>query len=185
MTPTTDTVVPPATGTSAAAAPGRRSPSPRRHRWLVAAGVLLGVVILVRTFVLGWYPVTSASMSPTVRPGDRLLVDKLTPHFAGPDRGDLVTFSSPNDGQLLVKRVVALPGDTVRMDDAVLVVNGHRVREPYVDHRSIDGTYFGPVTVPPHHLYVLGDNRFGSIDSRVYGAIDASSVNGRVLRVMP
>ena len=151
----------------------------------MATGLLLVCVVLIRTFVVGWYPVTSASMSPTVRPGDRLLVDKLTPHFAEPDLGDLVTFPSPKDGQLLVKRVVALPGDTVRMDDAVLVVNGHRVHEPYVDYDMIDGTYFGPVTVPPRHLYVLGDNRYGSVDSRVYGPIEASSVNGRVLRVIP
>jgi signal peptidase I len=131
---------------------------------------LIGLVVLVRAFVIGWYPVTSGSMSPTVRPGDRVLVDKLTPRFVDPGRGDLVTFHSPVNGDLLVKRVVAVAGD--------------RVKEPYVDYSRIDGTYFGPVTVPPDHLFVLGDNRFGSIDSRVYGPIATDAVTGRVLRVI-
>jgi signal peptidase I len=145
---------------------------------------LIGLVVLVRAFLIGWYPVTSGSMSPTVRPGDRVLVDKLTPRFVDPGRGDLVTFHSPVNGDLLVKRVVAVAGDRVGMDDAVLVVNGHRVKEPYVDYSRIDGTYFGRVTVPPDHLFVLGDNRFGSIDSRVYGPIATDAVTGRVLRVI-
>jgi signal peptidase I len=80
--------------------------------------------------------------------------------------------------------VVAVGGDRVALEYAVLVVNGRPVSEPYVDHSRIDGTYFGPVTVPAGHVFVLGDNRFGSIDSRVYGPVPLDAVTGRVLGVL-
>jgi signal peptidase I len=154
----------------------------RRARTAAVALVLL--VVAVRVLALGWYPATSNSMAPTIARGDRVVVDKLVWRLRDLGPGDLVTFSSPVDGERLVKRVVAVAGDTVALEDAVLVVNGRPVREPYVDHSRIDGTYFGPVTVPPGHLFVLGDNRFGSIDSRVYGPVPLDAVTGRVLAVL-
>lgn len=155
-----------------------------RARRVAGAAFLLALVVAVRTFVLGWYPASSDSMAPTVEPGDRVVVDKLAWRLGELDRGDLVTFPSPVDGRRLIKRVVGVAGDSVALEDAVLVVNGRRVAEAYVDRSRIDGTYFGPVTVPPGHLFVLGDNRFGSIDSRVYGPIPLDAVTGRVLGIL-
>ena len=152
--------------------------------WVVVIVSAVVVIVLVRMFALDWHPVTSDSMAPTVERGDIVVVDKLSRHLDDVGRGDLVTFASPVDGKPVAKRVVAVAGDTVAIDDAVLVVNGLRVSEPYVDHDRIDGTFFGPVTVPGGHLFVLGDNRFGSVDSRVYGPISSATVTGRILWVL-
>ena len=143
--------------------------------------LVVAVVLLVRTLVLAPERVLSDSMEPTLGVGDVVIVDKVTWRFANPRRGDVVTFTLPGDGEDFVKRVVGLPGDRIAIEDAVLKVNGVEVREPYVDHSRIDALYFGPVVVPEGHLFVLGDNRFGSIDSRVYGPIPLSSVDGRVV----
>lgn len=138
-------------------------------------------MLLVRTFVLAPERVLSDSMEPTLGVGDVVLVDKVTWRLTDLRRGDLVTFTLPDDGEDFVKRVVGLPGDRIAIEDAILKVNGVAVPEPYVDHSRIDALYFGPVVVPEGHLFVLGDKRFGSIDSRVYGPIPLDSVDGRVL----
>jgi len=127
--------------------------------------------------------VPSSSMSPTLLPGDQVLVDKVTYRLREPNRGELVVFHSPVGG-LALKRIVALPGDRVGVRDGVLFVNGRRVREPYVDHASVDGTFFGPVTVPAGRIFVLGDRRANSVDSRDYGAIPDGDVVGRAAFIM-
>ena len=81
----------------------------------------------------------------------------------------------------MIKRVAGLGGDRVGIADGVLVVNKRQVAEPYVDHDRVDGTYFGPVEVPPRSVWVLGDARAGSVDSRVYGAVPVEEIVGRVL----
>ena len=92
-----------------------------------------------------------------------------------------MTFPSPQDGGQTIKRVVAVAGQSVAIHDAELVVDGRTVDEPYVDHASIDGVYTGTVTVPDGMVFVLGDHRETSIDSRVYGPIPTTVVNGRLL----
>lgn len=147
---------------------------------MVAVAVVV-IAVLLRLLVIDWYAVTSDSMSPTVRAGETVVVDHVGWRATDLARGDLVTFASPEDGALTLKRVVALAGDEVRIDDAVLVVGGTPVVEQYVDASRIDATYFGPVVVPAGHVFVMGDNRFGSTDSRVYGAVALDDVTGRVL----
>jgi signal peptidase I len=127
--------------------------------------------------------VDAESMTPTLEPGDLLLVDRTDPDIA---RRDVVVAESPRDGSLLVKRVVALGGDTVGLEDGVLVVNGSPVCEPGIDPALIDGSYFGPVTVPEGSVFLLGDHRDGSIDSREFGAVPSSAVDGEVMgRLFP
>ena len=92
-----------------------------------------------------------------------------------------MTLHGPDNGQLLVKRVAAVGGDTVGIEDGVLVVNGRPVRESYVNHDSVDSVYFGPVTVPNGSVFVRGDNRSASVDSRSFGAVPLGDIEGRVL----
>lgn len=146
------------------------------------------VTALVLARLLGFEPVRipSDSMAPTLIRGDQVVLD----HRAFiPARGDLVAFADPTgaaeDG-LVVKRVAAVAGDQVGLEDGVLVVNGAPVVEPYADQSRLDGVYLGPLTVPPGRLFVLGDNRGDSVDSRHFGPIDADSVVGRIhLRLFP
>ncbi len=155
-----------------------------RHRArLLAVGLVVafGVVVLVRSFLVSWYPVVSDSMAPTVDDGDIVVVDKFVWRWGELDHGDVVTFTLPDNGDVLIKRVVGLPGDTITIEDAILRVNGTSVPEPYVDHSRIDGLYFGPVVVPQNQLFLLGDNRFTSTDSRDYGPVPIDSLTGRYL----
>ncbi|MDX6562563.1 MAG: signal peptidase [Gaiellales bacterium] len=164
--------------TAETAAGGRR---PRAV--LLAAGVLLLLVgaVILRAYVAEPFAIPTESMAPTLRPGDHVLVEKLSYRFGSPRRGDLVVFAAPDGGALSVKRIVGLAGDRVAIEDGVLAVNGKLRREPYVDHGSMDSVYFGPVVVPRGDVFVMGDNRADSHDSRDYGAVPRRSLVGRVL----
>jgi signal peptidase I len=118
-------------------------------------------------------------MEPTLRSGDHVLVDKRAYRHELPKRGDLVVFDG-TDSRIL-KRVVAVAGDTVGIEDGVLTVNGHPVPEPAVDQRSVDGMYYGPAQVPDGTVFLLGDNRWNSIDSRAFGPVPVEKVTGRVV----
>jgi len=140
---------------------------------------------VVRPLVIEAFSIPSESMVPTLQAGDRVMVAKFAHRLADPERGDLIAFEAP-EGEINVKRVVGLPGDTVAVRDGVLFVNDEPRRESYVDYRLTDSSFFGPVTVPEDHLFVMGDNRSNSLDSRALGAIPEKSVLGRVfLRFWP
>ncbi len=157
----------------------------RRSR-LTAAGVALAAlaVVIVRWQFLDVATVSSDSMAPTVCTGDTVLIARLD-HPSTVRVDDIVTFVSPQDGAETIKRVVAVPGQSVAIHDAELVVDGRTVDEPYVDHASIDGVYFGTVTVPDGTVFVMGDHRETSIDSRAYGPVPLGAVNGRLLWDLP
>ncbi|MFM6851313.1 MAG: signal peptidase I [Terrabacter sp.] len=172
-------------------------------------GVLAAAVAATLTWVVQPVRVASDSMSPTLTPGDQVLL--LKQPWAGPvARGDVVVLDgsrwsdrataaassggavglSPERvdaavravrGTSMVKRVVGLGGDTVELADGALVVNGTSMVEPFVDLESVDGVWFGPVTVPADAVFVLGDARGGSVDSRDLGAAGLDAVEGRVL----
>ena len=170
--------------TDAAAGPSTRRWTARRC--LALLGVLL--LLTVAGSVAGLLPVQlmrvdSGSMAPTLSTGDLLLVRR----GAGPvDRRDVVVVPRPGAGTLLVKRVVAIGGDRVGLEDGVLVVDGAPVCEPAVDPARQDGVWFGPVTVPEGDVFLLGDDRGDSVDSRDFGSVPAAEVEGLVqLRVWP
>ena len=162
----------------------RRAGSRRR---LVVRGVLVAVVAALFLLVSGILPVQAIrvptdSMSPTVTAGDHLLLDKRdrTAHV-----GDVVVLDDPQGGGPIVKRVVAVGGDQIGFEDGILVRNGQPVAEPYSD-TFLDGVYYGPYDIPTGQIWVLGDNRYDSIDSRDFGPVDASAVLGHVdLRLLP
>lgn len=146
---------------------------------LAVAVVVVGTVIIRAEFV-NTVTVSSDSMTPTVCKGDLLVISRLKDGNSVQDN-DIVTFTSPEDGAPTIKRVVGTAGQTVVIKDAELYVDGHRVDEPYVDHASIDGVYTPTVTVPEGMVFVMGDHRERSVDSRVYGPIPTSSIDGRLL----
>ena len=167
--------------------PATGSPRSDRRRSLrrTAHAIGYGLIALVMLLVSGVAPfqtirVPSDSMTPTVAPGDHLLLDKRHPDDV--TVGDVVVVHDPQGeetGGLLVKRVVAVGGDAIGFEDGILVRNGVAVTEPYTTD-FLDGVYYGPDVVPPGMLYLLGDNRLDSVDSRNFGPVPVSTVVGRI-----
>ena len=140
---------------------------------------------IVRPFVAETFSIPSESMSPTLQPGDQVLVGKLAYRFTEPQRGDLAAFvegSESEEEEATIKRVVGLAGDEVAVDDGVLVVNGEpQEEEAYVDYRLTDSSFFGPEEVPEGHVFVMGDNRSNSRDSRTFGPVPEGDLIGKVI----
>jgi signal peptidase I len=154
----------------------------RLVRLLIVASVCVAVVFgVIRPLVGDVYRIASTSMVPTLQAGDRIVANKLAYRFGDPDRGDLVVFEEAGVDATAVKRVVGVAGDRVSMRDGVLVVNGERLEEAYVDYESVDSEFFGPATVPPGTVFVLGDNRADSRDSRRYGPVSEDDLLGEVV----
>ena len=153
--------------------------------------VALGVALLLRTFVVGVYEVPSGSMLETIQEGDLLLGEKVSLNWESPKAGDIVTFDSPREpGVTLVKRVVAVAGQTVDLRDGNVYVDGVQLDESAYtlgkpsyslsDQAGSAGVSY-PYTVPEGCIWVMGDNRTNSLDSRYFGAVRASSVSSRIL----
>lgn len=165
----------------------------------VVETLVLTVVIFlgIQTFVAQPYKVEQESMEVTLLPDQYVLVDKLTPRWAPYERGDIVVFNPPSNwtdtnGVPFIKRVIGLPGDQVALKDGSVYVNGTKLAEPYIftDGGPLvtDPPTGGPSEwlVPSGQLFVMGDHRTRSADSRVFGPIDISSVIGRAwLRYWP
>ena len=167
---------------------------------VVAFNLVFGVV---RPFIAEPMRVPSKSMAPTLEPRDRMLTNKLAYDLTNPDRGDLVVFRSVEKGknERLVKRVVGLPGDVVHVDRGVLKVNGEPQNEPYVSQKAQGSrgegrkgprkappgvNFFGPMFVPEDHVFVMGDNRAHSHDSRYFGPVPREKLIGEAsLRFWP
>lgn len=155
------------------------SAAPRRPRWLVAGLAVLAAVLLLRLFVAEPMRAHGDSMEPTIHDGDAIVVDRLTYRFSEPEVGDVVVAHAPDTGQSVVKRVVALGGETIEIYDGLLRRNGIPVDEPYVDYDQTAGLFWGPVTVPEGTVFLLGDNRRASVDSRSFGAVAIDEIVGR------
>jgi signal peptidase I len=158
-----------------------------RLRLALLLAAVFGVLLAVRLSVAEPFAIPSESMAPTLSRGDHVLVDKLAYRgHATPRLGDLVVFRAPRSGEIMLKRVVALGGDTVAIEDGALVVDGKPRAEPYADPDAIDSVYFGPVTVARGAVFVLGDSRGDSKDSRSFGAVAPSELIGRArARIWP
>jgi signal peptidase I len=183
--------------------PGGQQPAPttRTGRVLLQALVIvvLAVVIAIvlRTCVVGTYLIPSGSMEPTLHINDRIMVDKLSYHLHGIHRGDIVVFSTPpaeNCGGApvadLVKRVIGLPGETISLAYGEVHINGKLLSETWLPAGAAPPTTPGPSNepyalshpykIPAKHVYVMGDNRTVSCDSRYWGPILESSIVGKV-----
>jgi signal peptidase I len=179
---------------------------------LVVTAVVLAVAL--RATVAEAFRIPSASMEPQLDVGDRVVVSRLAYRLHDPRRGDVVVFDcpqaagcapAPHEGlpvkavhtvleavllrepqpEEYIKRVIGLPGDTVEGKDGAVYVDGRRLVEPYLPAGTVTSD-FGPETVRPGHLWLMGDNRGNSSDSRVFGQVDRHTVVGRALfRIWP
>ena len=138
--------------------------------WLVSIIVAVALAFCIRTFLVEPYMVEGTSMYPTLVNHERLLVDKLSYFFTDPARGEVVVFRYPKDeSRDFIKRVIAVGGDTVEMRDGRVLVNGSPLQEDYVwkdDPRGANHSDYRKAVVPKDHIFVLGDNRNNSEDSR-------------------
>lgn len=172
--------------------------------------VALVVAVIIKTFLVQAFFIPSASMRDTLLEGDRVMVNKLAFRFGEPGHGDVIVLDSPleesSDGEnlfgaivrnigeslglstpdtALIKRVIALEGDTIEIRANTVFINGIAIDEPYLT-RSVRMPDFGPLQIPPGHVFIMGDNRNQSEDSRRFGPIPESSIIGRAfVRVWP
>ena len=158
--------------------------------WL---GVILGallVALLIKTFLLQAFYIPSRSMEPTLRIGDRVLVNKLSYKMHDINRGDIVVFERPPDEppdaiKDLIKRVIALPGETISSENGHVFIDGRPLEEPYLEPGTLTEN-LPPTVVPEGRIFVMGDNRGDSRDSRYFGPIDEDLVVGRAfVRIWP
>ncbi|HEY7697314.1 MAG TPA: signal peptidase I [Vicinamibacteria bacterium] len=145
------------------------------------------VCVLLITYVVQAFKVQGTSMSPELQDGERILVNKFLYYFGDIQRGDVVVFWYPEDPQLsFIKRVVALPGETVEIRSGRVFVNDMPVDEPYVSGANADERSFPRLEIRPGHFFVLGDNRKGSNDSRSWGLVPQRYIYGKAfLRIWP
>jgi signal peptidase I len=185
----------------------KRSDKGRRTRrtiieWTILIGSALLIAIVIKTFLFQAFYIPSESMKPTLNVGDRVLVNKVSYRLHDVNRGDIVVFETPPkakdaNGEIkdLVKRVIALPGETFSTHGGTVYINERPLKEPYLQPGvqtcapNTGTTSCGdvkPTTIPASDILVLGDNRPASKDSRFFGPIKESSIVGRVfLRIWP
>ena len=177
-------------------------PKSKLQEYIEAIILAIVIAFFIRTFVIQAYKIPSGSMKPTLLIGDHILVSKfnygiklplirstLLP-IGTPKRGDIVVFIYPEDrSKDFIKRLIGVPGDTIEIRDKKILINGLPYKDKhgvYVDHLIIPGSVqprdnFGPVTVPKQKLFVMGDNRDESYDSRFWGMVDQRDVLGKAL----
>lgn len=156
-------------------------------RWLaeLVAMVALAFVLAaaIRTFVVQPYVIPSGSMIPTIELQDRVIANKFIFRFTEPQRGDIVVLDDPTGSvDTLIKRVIAVGGETVDLVGGEVVVDGVVLDEPYTHGLPTEPMIQEmPYTVPEGHVWLMGDNRTNSADSRVFGSVPLSEVKGRVM----
>ncbi|MEU8080337.1 signal peptidase I [Catellatospora citrea] len=151
-----------------------------RRRAVVAVVALAVIGVPVNAYAAGVALNPSGAMAPALQPGDRILVDKLSFRWTGLDHGDIVVITVEDD--TWIKRVIGLPGDVVECRDGAVFRNGSKIDEDYLLADTV--TECSAVTVLPGEIYVLGDHREASCDSRQLGTFAVSAVTGRALTRM-
>jgi len=162
-------------------------PEPRKSQgsgWLlrvlreIGETVIPAVVIalFINLFLAQATQVLGQSMEPTLHSSQRVVIEKISYRFHGPRRGDVVVIDSPKQSEMLIKRVVGLPGETVEVSNGRVLVDGEPLKEDW--SVKLGGGSYGPHTVPPLHVFVLGDNRGASNDSRSFGPVPIEHIVG-------
>jgi signal peptidase I len=169
-----------------------------------AIGMALLLALFIRTFIVQAFKIPSGSMIPTLQIGDHILVNKLAygvrvpfwghylVDFGKVQRGDVVVFIFPEDrSKDFIKRVVGVAGDTVEVRGKKIYINGQQVEDPYAHFEGDDPQNilpasrddYGPTKVPENHLFVMGDNRDRSYDSRFWGFVNLDDVRGKAFLI--
>lgn len=155
---------------------------------LIVSGVSESYSLAYRDNLLRAYKIPSRSMQPTLDVGDHIICNELCYRYNTPERGDLIIFKYPRDEDLdYIKRIVAIPGDTVMTSGNELFINGRKTEEPYALYTQENlepGDFvpdFGPVTIGEGEYFVMGDNRNNSEDSRVFGAVKRHKIQGKAI----
>lgn len=165
-----------------------KSPSSTRNtiEWIAVLVVAVVLAVMIKAFLVQAFKIPSESMEPTLMPGDRVVVNKLSYRAHEINRGDVVVFrrperspGGPGTPEQLIKRVIGLPGDTITTRDYQILINGQRLVEPYLPPDTPTYDMDNPITVPEGQIWVMGDNRLHSGDSRYFGPIDIDTVIGR------
>ncbi len=150
-------------------------------RDLVVSVAISGFIIL---FLYQPVKVEGTSMLPGLEDQERIFINKFVYKFEPIERGDVVVFRYPRDpSKSYIKRVIGMPGDTIRIDRGRVYVNGRRLSESYVPYEFVDKTSYPDIAVPPHSYYVLGDHRSMSNDSREFGPVDEEYIYGKAVFV--
>ncbi len=168
--------------------------------WIVLIVSALTIALLIKTFLFQAFVIPSESMEPTLHgctgcEDDRILVNKLSYRLHDVNRGDIVVFDAPkgratDEIKDYVKRVIGLGGEEIESRNGQVFIDGKPLDEPYINEACSSRNDFGspidPQTVPPGHVFVMGDNRCQSSDSRVFGPIDTDTIVGRAfVRIWP
>jgi signal peptidase I len=182
-----------------------RIPDPWRSvvDWVLTIAIAIGVVLAIKAWVVNPYRIPSSSMEPTLhcaRPADgcraslsdRVLANRFIYHFKDPERGDVIVFKTPPEaercqfgtggGSTFVKRIVGLPGETIRGQDGFVYIDGEKLEEPYLDG-SRDRRDFAERKIPEGNYFMMGDNRGQSCDSRDWGTVPRANIIGEVFAV--
>jgi signal peptidase I len=183
----------PAEGANSTAAPTKKTE--RKHNalleWIVVIAVAVAFALLLKAFVVEQFQVDGHSMDTTLHNGDRVLVNKLSYRLHDPHRGDVVVLKrldGPSGERDLIKRVIALPGERIEVRDCQVLINDKVLNEPYLDPKLVSPPNCGKdqaeVTVPADKVFVMGDNRGGSMDSRDIGPIPEGDLIGRAFVII-
>lgn len=142
---------------------------------------LLTLLFLVITLTGRSYVVYGQSMEPTIYTNEHIIIERISYVFAPPTRGDVVVIDSGISGkQHLIKRVIGLANETLAIRNGLVYINGKRLREAYLRQVPTTGN-FGSINIPPDHVFVLGDNRDNSNDSRAFGCVHISRIKGKAI----
>ena len=152
--------------------------------WIISILIAVVLAFFIRHFIVELYMVEGPSMQPTLETSERLVVNKFVYRFKQPEKGDIVVFRYPRDpSRDFIKRVIAVAGETIEVKDGRVFVNGQLLNEPYILEKT-RGSY-SLATVPAGHIFVMGDNRNNSEDSRFrdVGFVSLDLVKGKALAV--
>ncbi len=175
--------------------PNNTSTSFKNRLWILFENVIyigcaIGLALLIQAYIARPFIVSGSSMDPVIKNGEYMIIDEISYRFREPQRGDVVVFKSPPEpNKFYIKRLIGLPGDTIKIDGSVIIItnkenpDGFILHEPFITHKGKDKIN---VVVPPNKYYVLGDNRSGSYDSRTWGTVPRDYIRGRaLLRLLP
>ena len=171
--------------------PGQLNPTDNGHipqlrrelrSWTRDLAVALGLLLVVIIFLYQPVKVDGTSMAPLLSDQDRIFINKIVYRFEPIERGDVVVFWYPLDkSKSFIKRVIGLPGETIELRGGRLYVNGAAQKEIYIPPSYLDGSSYGPITIPEGNYFVMGDHRDSSNDSRVFGPVGRPYIYGKAV----